>query len=605
MHKANTLFTEGNKMFKKTALLVVTAFAFSLFFGGVAFAEDPVTYNEATGASAWTYEDPADLGDAKYEGSYNEFEDGTMYTTNPHGGYTTTSNNCKTCHAVHRANGSFALLRVDNADEACNYCHIGANRHSDLEAYFNGSEGIYSTNGHTIGSGKEIPDSSVWQWTEEVTIEVADGDDVKFDVRRYRGERNKVMKYVVHGGRFIRTGPTYLRCASCHQVHNAYQQIWKPVSSGIVPGSPAAGQPMPGGYKLLRNSPSGGISVKAADESKVATAVAGAVDRNTRLYSKLNFTYFDPAQTAMDPDTPGANIIYEGADTAGAGTAADYRIKALETNAGLNPITGKEVGTGNVIQGPNKTGYTAYKYYAPSNADAGNVTNMRIQETSLAFWCADCHNLNIAGKAQVEGYGAGRTGDGMLGDRSHQVPNMLRNNTVAAAGGQCYMCHNNDMPLDGTSAVVESGASDCGACHITPRMYHYYKNGVTGQGSGTTWAAGGQSYATLGARSEQQSDGKWLITDHGTTTAQNRRSDFPHSGPDWGSKLLNARDRRTQTGGGNNRTDTNPWLSNHPGGATGYDIQGSAYSPASGDGTDKVCKTCHGGTKSREIGHDK
>lgn len=582
-------------MLKKMYLVVVMACMLSLLLAGTALANGPVTYDPATGASAWTYQDSADSA-AKTEGSYRSWDDTTtaMYTANPHGGYSTTSNKCSTCHAVHRANGSFALLRTDNVDHACDYCHVGATIHSDLEAYFNDSNGIYATNGHTIGSGQDIPDSSVWQWNEEVTV-----NGVSFDVRRYRSERNKMMKYIVHGGRFIRTGPTFLRCASCHQVHNAYQQVWKPVSSGIVPGTPAAGQQMLG-YKLLRNSPSGGISVKNADVASVATQDPAAAARNTRLYSKLNFTYFDPGQTAADPDNPSVNIVYEGSSATGTGTGDDYRIKVLQTNNGVDPSTGLEAVTGAAIQGANKTGYTPWKYFAPTNAASGLVTAMRIQETSLAFWCADCHNLNVAGKTLAPGVGMGRSGEGMLGDRSHAVPNMLREGTVSAAGGQCYMCHNNDMPLDGTSLF---SGSDCGACHITPQMYHYYKNGTT-VGAGT-WAATGQAYATLGATYELGANGVATITNAGTTSAQAKRSDFPHSGPSWGKKLLNARDRRTATGTGNNRTASNPWLASHPGGATGYDIQGSAYSPANGDGSDKVCKTCHGGAKSRSIGYDK
>lgn len=43
----------------------------------------------------------------------------------PHGGYTTTGNKCKSCHAVHLAGGQYRLLRssADNASTACKYCH--------------------------------------------------------------------------------------------------------------------------------------------------------------------------------------------------------------------------------------------------------------------------------------------------------------------------------------------------------------------------------------------------------------------------------------------------------------------------------------------------
>jgi len=47
---------------------------------------------------------------------YGEGED-------PHGGYSNTTNKCKTCHAVHLAEGNYVLLRATTASDECNYCH--------------------------------------------------------------------------------------------------------------------------------------------------------------------------------------------------------------------------------------------------------------------------------------------------------------------------------------------------------------------------------------------------------------------------------------------------------------------------------------------------
>lgn len=44
-------------------------------------------------------------------------------TISPHGGYTTASNKCKYCHAVHVAEGAYMLTRADKRAEACDYCH--------------------------------------------------------------------------------------------------------------------------------------------------------------------------------------------------------------------------------------------------------------------------------------------------------------------------------------------------------------------------------------------------------------------------------------------------------------------------------------------------
>ncbi len=561
-------------MSKKLVLVFVLTALFALATAGAAFAGSEITY-DATGASKWTYQDAYDLA-PKTEGSYRSFEASAtwdpavgVYTTNPHGGYATTSNNCQVCHAVHRATGSFALLRVDNPDNACDFCHIGAGRHSELEAYFNGTGGIYSTNGHTIGSGPDIPDSSVWQWVETQEVFNQDGGSIEISVRRYLEDRNQLMRYVVHGGRTIRVGPQSLRCMSCHQVHNAQRQIWQPASSGLA-GLPAEGTKLTQGYKLLRNAPSGGIQVEAGaigSDGKLVSDLSGF----PRAQSRVNPGYYDPAD---DPNT---------------GNTLDIRLKAIEDTV----LSVETVGAGS----PNTTGYTTWKYFETSNTEAQRVVDMPVYETSLSFWCADCHNLNIAGKQNVGSeWGSGRTGENMLGDRSHAVPSMLRVGTVAEAGSQCYMCHNNDMPLDGTNLFT---GADCGSCHVTPQMYHYYKNDMPVKTQ--TWAQRDDAYMK------------------GAPVAA--RSDFPHSGPDQGKKLLNARDRRGNTTAGNLNERADNWISTHPGqaaldadkatfggtadGDRGYDIWGEAFLPSTGDGTDKVCKTCHGPMKKRSIGYDK
>jgi hypothetical protein len=77
---------------------------------------------------------------------------------NPHGGYADTTNKCKTCHAVHLAEGwpsptpGFRLLRANNAANECDYCHgIGGHTYKIV----NGT----TTQGHTMGwDGGRVPD---------------------------------------------------------------------------------------------------------------------------------------------------------------------------------------------------------------------------------------------------------------------------------------------------------------------------------------------------------------------------------------------------------------------------------------------------------------
>lgn len=219
------------------------------------------------GASFWSYGDAFD-DVRKAEGSYRQFDDesGQEYTARSthalDGLYDTTGNNCSTCHAVHRANGAFFLTRVDSPDDACSYCHIGDHRHSETVVYFNGDGTIYPRNGHTIGSGKAIPDSSVYQWMDDTTLN-PHGDPLSGDnttetigVRRYSEDKNKVFKWSIdYNGDYVRTGPTFLTCMSCHQPHNAQNLVWRPNAT------------TPNGYKLLRSNPSGSVASRAVMEN--------------------------------------------------------------------------------------------------------------------------------------------------------------------------------------------------------------------------------------------------------------------------------------------------------------------------------------------------
>lgn len=208
------------------------------------------------GGSIWSYSDF--YGGLTGEGSYKTFDDQVdqQYTSNPHGGYSTTSNKCQVCHAVHRATGTFRLLRVDRPDDACDYCHIGAHRHSRLGAYTDAGT-IYPENGHTIGAGPEIPDSSTWQWLTPKTLTAGDSSSQTIMVRAYDSTRNKMFKWLQTDAGWTRVGPVSLQCTTCHQVHNATMLTWKPNGAS---------------YKLLRSSPSGSVD----DPDQMRNYVAGS-----------------------------------------------------------------------------------------------------------------------------------------------------------------------------------------------------------------------------------------------------------------------------------------------------------------------------------------
>lgn len=64
----------------------------------------------------------------------------------PHGGYATTTNKCKTCHAVHLATGSYNLLRTDDPSTQCNVCH-------GLSGLANTKPIVLDQNGHGLPPG--------------------------------------------------------------------------------------------------------------------------------------------------------------------------------------------------------------------------------------------------------------------------------------------------------------------------------------------------------------------------------------------------------------------------------------------------------------------
>lgn len=68
--------------------------------------------------------------------------------TSPHAGWTTTSDQCKYCHAVHKATGNRFLLRSSNSRyNDCAYCHLDGSGGAGFDVYTNSL-----FNGHTSGA---------------------------------------------------------------------------------------------------------------------------------------------------------------------------------------------------------------------------------------------------------------------------------------------------------------------------------------------------------------------------------------------------------------------------------------------------------------------
>lgn len=112
------------------------------------------------------------------------FDDATIQgmtdPNDPHGGYSNSTNRCKTCHATHLAEGSYRLLRVSSSSTECDYCHKDPTGIISTTTKVDGS----TTEGHTMGA-----------WASTKAPDETDTDAFVAD----------------SGG---------LKCADCHTVHD-------------------------------------------------------------------------------------------------------------------------------------------------------------------------------------------------------------------------------------------------------------------------------------------------------------------------------------------------------------------------------------------------
>lgn len=418
--------SKGGEIMKKAILIVLTT-VFVFAFAGAALAVSPTTYDTDTGSSAWTYQDAQDAT-AKTEGSYKAFDDQTtdMYA-NPHGGYDTTTNKCKVCHAVHRAEGAYFLMRADTQDDACDYCHIGGSAHSLKVVYDLNDAGKATTNGHTIGASAAIPDSSVDQWLEDVTLSTVNEDGTPLTevvkVRRYEVAKNKMYRYARHHGQsavgtgrsgYLRIGPLALRCMNCHQPHNAKNMVWRPTDFNNPTTQIASG------YKLLRKMPSGSMAPWASINS----------------YGNVDATHtVSVPESTMTPENTGHDA---------------------------------ESGSTNWTDGKN-TIYTAYEGVTdPAHMHGADRDPQTVNQYALSPWCADCHNLNI-------GYWKHLTHEELgyksHADRTHPAPYTGAYNGPA----QCYSCHRNDLPENPTTSAYDATRASCERCHFGTGTYKTYR----------------------------------------------------------------------------------------------------------------------------------
>jgi len=471
----------------KKVLVVLLTLAFIIGISATALAIDiannqPSTYIEyepddsdvttittagtfGYGASRWVYKDKNDAN-FKYEGSYRIFQeqtatgstdqggygagfynfDGATPTpsnygyqgegqrSGPHDGYDTVSNKCKTCHSVHRATGSYRMMRVDDPGDACSYCHIGDHKHSLRGAYYRSDvSGVYTKNGHTMGAGQTIPDSTVKMWLTTKTYTIVDSNGttqtITYKMREYEVARNKMFYWTnyrstFHANGWLRIGPTYLSCLSCHQPHNANQLIWKP--AGVYfNGSDEVTVTFSDGYKLLRLSPSGSTA---------------NIDR---MVGYVALTIEDSITADQIIRVPEGKIIQNVTGNNGDSSITEYPLSA----------------DGNRIV------WTTWKGPSFYALDATRTASGKPAVPKLSIWCADCHNLNI-------GYFETLSGEVAIGMRSG---NLHSDRTHTSSGDlmECWNCHSSNMPINDDDALAYGlDVVGCNQCH-------YYGDGTT------------------------------------------------------------------------------------------------------------------------------
>jgi predicted CXXCH cytochrome family protein len=141
-------------------VLVVVALA---LMAVPAFAEG---YNQVTGnynATNTTQAYPNNAG--LYVRTPFEATTQTATFKGPHGDYTTTTNKCQDCHSTHYATGSYMLLRANDRENACTFCHAGGGGSAtniQMDNAYNGTGVIGESTrglgvGHTLGYKGNAP----------------------------------------------------------------------------------------------------------------------------------------------------------------------------------------------------------------------------------------------------------------------------------------------------------------------------------------------------------------------------------------------------------------------------------------------------------------
>ena len=213
--------------------------------------------------------------------------------TSPHGGFTDSTNLCKTCHAVHGGKpDGYRLLRNSSRETECWFCHEGAGSASSIWVYQLEDFGVTVRGEHRVAdlkptaltgggpntftgarenpSGYQLHDASTSIPDSTVNGGTTSGDD-------YTGYLRNGQYPVIDEG-----GVRELYCGTCHSVHGA-----KIMTGNMAPS-------------ILRNDPAG----NGGDANN------GVIDVD-------------------NPSTPGNDLWGPGADPSGGALLVNQKIWAF------------------------------------------------------------------------------------------------------------------------------------------------------------------------------------------------------------------------------------------------------------------------------------
>ncbi|MBI4733294.1 MAG: cytochrome c3 family protein [Rubrobacteridae bacterium] len=425
---------------KKLFYVVFIAIMNLIVFAGISLAATPSVISPTDGSSLWRYQDSHDTTE-KAEGAYLAYNTANgKYETNPHGGYDSSTNKCKICHAVHRAEGAYYLLRADTQDDACNYCHIGGSAFSDTTVYTLNPAGTATPNGHTIGAG-------------------------------------------TGSNGYMRIGPLALRCMSCHQQHGAKNMVWRP--NDITSGTQLAN-----GYKLLRSSPSASIQGSATE---TVEGVEYTVNYDEGMQNYTAYEQYDPASGKFLVSSNNIVKVPE-ANMSAANTGPGHTIYTAFTGI-TDPA--KQRGPDNDPQTVNQ--YALSPWCADChNLDIGYWKGLTNEELGFKSHSDRTHPVPYQGAWRGPGqcYSCHRNDMPDKGTTTVAY-NWFSFHSAGSVGTSCLNCHDLHGGMGGSLLPAEG---NCQECHFGTISYRKYNDDIDGAGTRSDFphSGGNDSIKLLG-----------------------------------------------------------------------------------------------------------